>query len=409
MINNPIIEFLTDRKKAKLKKPGEKTQEEIEKEYLPEVWISNAAKRAHQLNKVSHPGKFSHPDAQITPILFKGKSTPDGYLRSGNIEVPEDIDGNAAALDVYAFLSIKLSDDRSILEHLEESSDTIKKLFNTSEEIFQQWKEDFLKIKKNPSKLSTHNNVKQVYFPVKNDYHVLSILYPSGLMTEHRERIREMKFSESTKEAREAKKDNKAHTQGYVDLLGLLTQKFGGTQTQNISKLNSSNAGSAWLLPCIPPKLKAKYIRLPRSDFFRSLAWDTQLKAMLKLIHRIFVTKGNNINIRNHRKELTGQLLQWVLSHASVLQQESPGWSDAKGFRLPLEQQLWLDPAYFAERKNHHDWQEKIARQISEWILTAYKKSQKQNKETVQLGESEATAFQKEISNYINEQCEFIK
>ena len=193
-MTNPIVDFLEKRKQDKLKKPA-KPVEEIEQDFRLDVWVSGAASRASQLSLVSHPGKFSHPDARITPVLITGEYAPDGYLRSGNASVGQDVVGNAAALDVYSFLSILLEDGRSVLQHFEDSSEALRQLLGVNEAVFQQWRTDFLQIKAVEEGVKTHTNVKQVYFPLAEGYHLLPVLYPSGLMTAHRERLRQMKFS----------------------------------------------------------------------------------------------------------------------------------------------------------------------------------------------------------------------
>ncbi|HPQ95665.1 MAG: type I-F CRISPR-associated protein Csy1 [Thiothrix sp.] len=411
-MTNPITEFLENRKQLKLKALKDDEYEkrlELEQSFETNTWITHAASRAWQLDLVSHPGKFSHPDARITPVLFDGKHQADGYLRSGNAHAQHDVLGNAAALDVYAFLTLELN-GRSVLTHFEDATGELKQLLNVDDDTFQQWRSGLLQIKGKADEVKTHTNVKQVYFPVKDNYHLLSILYPSGLMTAQRERIRQMKFSDATKVAREARRKSEFHEQGFADLPGLLTQNFGGTKPQNISKLNSNNRGQAWLMPCLPPALAPSYLRLPKTDFFQWLyTRDTELESILKALHKLLQADYNNAEIRRNRQYRTSQLFEWVLLRAALLQQQSAGWSKAQGFQLPLAQQLWLDVAYFDERQQYDDWQQDIAGQLSEWMLVTYRRFQKRQHQTaVQLGATEAGAFQKELPEYIRQHEEFI-
>ena len=193
-MSNPILDFLDGRKQKPLK-DAKKSLAEIESDYSIPVWVANAANRAAQLSLVTHPAKFSHPDAKTSPVLFSGEFKADGYLRSGNVPISQqDVVGNAAALDVYAFLCLTLADGQTVLAHFEQSSDLLKSLLKTDEDTFQQWRKQFLAIKQNPAQGKTFSQVKQVYFPIQQRYELLSILYPSGLMTEHRERLRTLKF-----------------------------------------------------------------------------------------------------------------------------------------------------------------------------------------------------------------------
>lgn len=407
-MSNPISDFLDGRKQKPLKE-GKKSAAEIASDYSIPVWVANAANRASQLSLVSHPAKFSHPDAKTTPVLFTGKFKPDGYLRSGNVPISyEDVVGNAAALDVYAFLSLALEDGNSVLNHFEQQTDLLKNVLNTDEATFQVWRKQFLAIKQNTNANKTFAQVKQVYFPVGQSYELLSVLYPSGLMTEHRERLRSLKFSENTKQAREAKKKNEFHEQGFNEIFGLLTQHFGGTKPQNISKLNSNNGGEAWLLPSMPPTLQAHYVALPKVDFFKAIHWDKQLTELLKSLHKLLGTDYNNIDLRDARKRVMTYLFEWLLERAARLQTQTAGWSQAEGFQLPLEQQLWLDPLWSEQRDSDTEWREKIAADSAVWLMTAYERSRKAKKDAEKLGLTEAKAFQAELLDYMREHQEFL-
>lgn len=407
-MTNPIVDFLEQRKQKPLKE-GKKTVEEIEQEFRLDAWLGNAANRAAQLSLVSHPGKFSHPDARISPVLFSGGYAADGYLRSGNAHAGQDVVGNAAALDVYAFLSLPLSDGRTVLTHLEDSSDELRHLLGADEATFTAWRNAFLQIKATDDRVKTHSNVKQVYFPLQEGgYHLLSVLYPSGLMTAHRERIRQMKFSDATKAARDAKKKEQFHEQGFADMPGLLTVHFGGTKPQNISKLNSNNGGEAWLMQCIPPELQQHYLHLPKTDFFQWLRMDAELKEVLSALHKLLLTDYNVVEIRENRKRRVEQCFDWVMVRAMRLQQQPAGWSDGEGFQLPLVQKLWLDVAYQAQQKQHDTWRQDIALRISEWINTRYIRSRQKQDDAVRLGKPEIKAFQQELLEYARQHEEYI-
>lgn len=92
----------------------------------------------------------------------------------------------------------------------------------------------------------TSSKIKQVYFPVwldDEDYHLLSILTPSGLLFEMRRRIDDIRFSEQTKTLRDLKRKGEYSEVGFKEIYGLTTIGFGGTKPQNISVLNNQNAG----------------------------------------------------------------------------------------------------------------------------------------------------------------------
>ena len=384
MLNPAILEFLELRKSERLKKKitASMTDEEqaietqlIQEAFQPAVWIADAAKRAGQLSLVSHPPKFSHPNAKINHILAQADFNADGYLRSGNLQSKEDVIGNAAALDVFKFLTLTLQNGKTLLQHLDENTEEVKHQFSFPNQNYEDLRAGFLSIKtdKDPS-LRTHGSIKQVYFPIaENDYHLLSILTPSGLIFELKNRIRDMRFSEQTKAAKEAKKKNLEHETGFSDIYGLTTIGFGGTKPQNISVLNSQNGGTSYLLPCLPPTLAANHQRLPKTDFFINCINPWHLKESFEAFDRLIQADINNIDIRQGRDNVMGFIFERVIEKAWQIRQTEAGWSQKEGYQnLPLEQKIWLDNFYQAERETDDEWLPKIKEKISRWFLSVY-------------------------------------
>lgn len=399
-MTNVILNFLEERRQTKLKNPGKLSTEQIEREYTVVDWVSRAASRACQLSMVTHPGKFSHPDAKITPLLYQGTPAADGFVRSGNADVPTDVLGNAAALDVYAFLSIQLDDGKTVFEHVESRSQMLRELLGVEQALFDEWRAGFLKIKSSFDIVKTDGNVKQVYFPIQDGYHLLSVLTPSGLVTLNRERIRKMRFSEEAKAAREARKNHQASEQGLNDVIDLLTVRFGGAQPQNISKLNSGNAGEAWLMPSLPPAFSPKYIRIPRRNFFDSLFLDEPIKLAFATLHRMFNLDHNNIQIRVGRRKCLESVFDWVFVRATFYQQHTAGWTEDESVRLPLAQKLWLDQGRFDQRDDHLDWQGEIVEAFVAWMIITYRRLRRRVGDAVALGQAEEVAFTAELKDY---------
>ncbi len=405
---NPVIhEFLEGRKQEKLKKGG--AVEAVEQQFHPLIWIGDAARRASRLRFVTHPVKFSHPEPKslLTTVSFQGQRQNDGYLRSGNVLQTKsafDVVGDAAALDVYGFLMLVLEDGRTVLDHFEDSSMDLRQQLEVDEATFEQWRNGFRAIKESSTMIQSNGQVKQVYFPVEEGYHLLSVLSPSLLMNEQLQRLWQMKHSEEAKAAREARKKGEYHPTGFADLAGLLTQRFGGTKPQNISKINSNNGGEVWLIPALPPTLSAAHVPLPKRDFFQSLWVDEELKELFNRLHRLMQLDYNNLAIREGRKEHLARILEWILRRALRLQQQPAGWSDREGFSLPLEQRQWLDAAYIDSASD--EGRQALALDLSRWIVIHYRTALSGRE--VELGETEIKAFAAEIDNYIQNKQEFI-
>ena len=335
-------------------------------------WLPDAAKRADQLSMVSHPGKFSHPAAKISPIIADGKRSADGFLRTGNAEAQLDVYGNAAAMDVFKFLSLTLSDGQTILTHLERDTEVIKNEIKVSTMTYDDLRDGFLSIKKNTTTTITSEYIKQVYFPVANGYHLLSILTPSGLVYELRNRIQSTRFSDAIKEARDNKRKNLYNEEGFNELYDLSMIGFGGTKPQNISVLNSTYGGKSYLLSSIPPDLSGQHLRLPKNNFFANTLWVKNFEQYFLKIHNLFLADYNNKNIRDSLDWNVKEIIDDIIEQVWILRLAKPGWSEDTN--LPVYQKIWLDESRKEERYTDEDWFDSVSKDFAIWFIKTYEK-----------------------------------
>ncbi|MDQ5939965.1 MAG: CRISPR-associated Csy1 family protein, partial [Pseudomonadota bacterium] len=346
----------------------------IEESFAPENWIPEAAKRAGQLSLVSHPSKFTHPSAKTSSIVFKSEFIADGFLRSGNVYAQLDVFGNAAALDVYKFLSLTLMDGKTVLEHLENDTPCIREQFKGISTPFEKLRSHFLAIKRDKfPKVRTSSQVKQVYFPVADNYHLLSILTPSGLIFALKERIQALRFSDDTKQAREAEKSNVFHSNGFEELHDLVVIGFGGTKPQNISVLNNKFHGESYLLTCIPPQLKARSMSVPITDFFKNSAYSSLNKDSFKFFHRLITQEGDYFSLCHDENNVIHCMMDAVIGRVWQLRQLEAGWSETT--QLPHYQKVWLDSRFTKERVKDESWLLLIAQDFVMWFVEGYKKT----------------------------------
>ncbi|KTC89128.1 type I-F CRISPR-associated protein Csy1 [Legionella drozanskii] len=376
-----IKTFLFERKASWIKKKinSGMTSEEIkriEQEsnniFSPDSWLPDAAKRASQLSIVSHPGKFSHPAAKISPIIAECKRSEDGFLRTGNAHAQLDVFGNAAAMDVFKFLSLTLDDGQTILTHLELNTEVIQNEMNVSTMHFDVLRKGFLSIKKNTTTAITSECVKQVYFPVASGYHLLSILTPSGLVYELRNRIQSIRFSDEIKEARDNKRKNLYNEKGFDELYGLAMIGYGGTKPQNISILNSTYGGKSYLLSSIPPNLSSHHIRLPKNNFFSNTLRPKSFEQHFVKIHNLYLADYNNKKIRDSLDWRVQDIINDIIERMWVVRLAEPGWS--KDTNLPIYQKIWLDESRKDERLTDEDWLDSVSTDFARWFISTYEK-----------------------------------
>ncbi|RGD89219.1 MULTISPECIES: type I-F CRISPR-associated protein Csy1 [unclassified Acinetobacter] len=377
-----IYTFLNERKelwlKERIKKAENETviselQKQANDKFSLNEWLPDAAKRVTQLSMVSHPSKFSHPSAKTSSVIAKVEQSNDGYLRSGNVDYSLDVFGNAAAMDVFKFLSLPLNEKFTVLDGFEQQDQALKTLITHAKLNFDTLSTEFLKIKVTDHSVKTDHLVKQVYFPVREaQYHLLSILTPSGLITRLKQSIDAIRFSEDTKQAKESRKKNEHHEIGYSDIFDLTVTGYGGTQPQNVSVLNSQNAGRAYLLSTCPPKFENRNIKLPSQDFFQQCLYWKRFGSEFESLQK-YVTGINNQHTRKKIKKILRQMVGDILFIAFCIRKNEKGWSKKEHYQsLALKQKIWLDDAYLDVRETESEWRDEIARRTAKWILDSF-------------------------------------
>lgn len=385
-----IQAFLNERKelwlKDRLKKAINETevadlQLQADERFSLGEWLPDAAKRVGQLSMVSHPSKFSHPSAKTSSVIAQAKYANDGYLRSGNVDYPLDVFGNAAAMDVFKFLSVDLGNGQTVLDAFEKQDIDLKEFIQHSSLDFDTLRSAFLVIKETDTSVKTDHLVKQVYFPIEHgDYHLLSLLTPSGLMTKLKQNIDAIRFSDETKQAKERRKKNESDDVGYADIYDLTVTAYGGTQPQNVSVLNSQNAGRAYLLASYPPQLEKRTIRLPKTDFFAQCLYRNKFTDDFDTLKKLVGSNSheaehavNNQYTRKKIKRTIQVIIEEILFIAFSIRKNKQGWTEVNNDnKLPLEQRIWLDDLNLEKRDLDDDWRFEIARKIGKWILDSF-------------------------------------
>lgn len=394
MMDNAISEFLENKKQDYLKKKVKANTSEDEKlnieqeaqeKYSLENWLIDASKRAKQLSLSSHPAKFVHPDAKASSIIADSKQDADGLLRSGNVDIELDVFGNAAALDVEKFLRISLKDDKTVLQHLEENTESIQQQFSPSGVAYEEIRTGFLQIKHSDLN-QTSEKLKQVYFPVEKGYHLLSPLIPSGIIFKLKQRINDLRFSNENKALREELKKAKPEPVGgkITEIYDLTATGYGGTQSQNISIQNAQNGGVSFLLASMPPPLEKRPIQPPKRDFFESCLWDGLFKTDFVQFHNILSWRKNNLEVRDKRDDVVLNAISKVKRLLDRMREITPGWSKNDTYsNLPGWQKIWLDDDYAAIRddeKQNQNYLTQAQSYFANWFINHYKQATKDNK-----------------------------
>lgn len=393
-----IAAFIQERLQAKLDKlPNDDPKRaELLAQHQHDAWIEDAARRAAQIQAVTHSLKPIHPDARGTNLYVEPASLPAleelGSHALGTA-FAGDVVGNAAALDVYKFLKLE-ADGRSLLAALLAQDEAAVRALHADPAQAQASRDAFVGLTQpRAGGASSHPLAKQLYWLTGNDpcadddYELLTPLYATSLAHAVHVPIQEDRFGEANKAARQARRERKAHDGVFHDYPWLAVQKLGGTKPQNISQLNSERGGVNYLLASLPPAWKASEMRLPvhaESVFDRAFSARPWVKSTVRQLRKFLeFNLEPNQETRQRREAYIETLLDELVSMAGTFQQTMPaGWTrpgaDEEGRfqQLARAEQLWLDPlraelpdeADFAREWMWMDWPAEIGKRFAAWL-----------------------------------------
>jgi len=349
---------------------------------------------ASRLSFSSHVCKFSHPDSKTSPVIAVGSFKNDGYLRSGNVvcknENRLDVVRNAKSSPIGKFLLVIMEDGKTVIEHLKMDSAEIRRELETMQEDFVRLRAVFLAVKKNDQDQVSDERVKQVYFPVDDHYHLLSLLTSSLMVSEAKGRIEEI---------------GKQVGQDYDVIRNLTVIRFGGDNPQNISELITRNNGKVYLLSSCPPSLSNRAVIRPRKDFFANTLRSASFTEDFRYLHDLFTYPRNNLSVRDKIKKILNGIIDNVMLSVDRLRKQGAGWSDADRYsKLPLVQKIWLDDIHAEMRNENEEWLGEVSLSFARWIRFTYEKILKHD--CIRLGDGELAFFQELVETALKQDRE---
>ena len=357
---------------------------EITAKYDPETWLSDAARRARQLSFITHAAKYIHGDSRGSSVEAANADslTSDGYISTNSAsEIPYDVVGNAAALDVGKLLLLE-HEGQKLIDTLRQGDNTPLLAIAPDVETAQEWTDGFLSVLASPEP-SAHKFSKQCYWPVHSEqYHVLIPLYPTSLAHTMHATIQHARFSGEAKATREARRKEAYSDQEDVRYVDIAVQSFGGTKPQNISHLNSQRGGRAYLVSCEPPDWQRQTtpplnIKSIFSQRFERRLYREHIQPLRDFLQRV-ADRPNNDSIKKQRAQRLDALVDEILNRAAFIQQLPPGWSADPDCRLPLAECYWLDPGRseideeFRSQRDVTDWPDEVAQDFAIWLIRKF-------------------------------------
>ena len=370
-----IHAFIDARLQDKLNKLNDDEHEQRVKlleDHRPAVWLESAAKRVAQIQLATHTLKPIHPDARGSNLHVRDSLPEQPGLASSRIlqEADDDVVGNAAALDVFKLLKIE-HDGQTLLQRILANDPQVAAALSDDPQQGAAWQAAFAGIVANKAVPASHTLARQLYFPLEDGtYHLLAPLFPTSLIHRLQRTLRNDRFGDEAKTAREARRDGKDWPHGYREYPDMAIQKFGGTKPQNISQLNSERYGENWLLASMPPQWQSAQVRLPlgvSSVFDRAFGAQRRVRELTGALRDFLQnTKHNNVHIRRKRAAMVAAICDELLQYAASLQALEPGWTERDDCLLHPAERRWLDPQH--PQVAVPDWQEQVSLRFGNWL-----------------------------------------
>ncbi len=364
-----------------LKKHIENKNSLLCEKYIPVNWINYVAENLGEVSiDITHIAKLTHSSAQGSNVnvkAYKSKSTKL-LLSTGGAgqKLPDDFSySDAKYAPVAEFLQLDcegellgkvVSDDPFVLRSFAEDNDQVL-----------QWKRQFECVFEEHGK-SSHELLKQIYFPVLADYHLLAPLASSSLAKFIYDRVWQTR--QKNMPARDARNKGLYCKKDDVLFHGTAILKVTQNNHQNVSNLNGKRLGQLILFPCQSPQWKTQ-IKPPSRKRKTIFSFNQELSHAAKepvkrLQNLLLAIKSESLSLNLARKKLIASLVteiaDSVFDYAAQVQnlKNLAGWSQESD--LAAHQQYWLDPfrqdEVFQTARTDLDWQADIETDFARWV-----------------------------------------
>lgn len=374
----------------------EETYQKLSDQFSFSTWLRAKAKSSRQIQVVTHPAKATFPDAKIrttTSLFIPPSEIPEtGYITSGELgkKYLLDVTGNAAQLDL-AVLLLKNFEETTLLELCVQLDPDMLRALSDDEEDAKKLIENFRSlIQPRTPGISASFGVKQILWCKSDDatddqaYNVLSPLYPSHLSTHIFNVIQEDRYGKNSKEdktalaaARKARREKKYSERSLTYYPQLAKTQIGGSNAQNVSRLNSVRNGINYRFAGLPPVWKTEPQRplYGHKSLFIPFGRQRTVRQTISEFRR-FLESDPPSNVHTRRKvvRFTNELIDALVGFVASYQTLEPGWTKHAYCQLPRAQQAWLDPwravkdDKFYKRWITYEWVNVCGQHFASWL-----------------------------------------
>lgn len=378
--------------------------------WLAEVFNSIQEMQNHQLSFATHTAKGIHTALKTENVIsISNTKLPVGLVGSQSIpHLMIDANSNNPGSHsgylkyIIGFINVEVNGVR-IYELIQSENVVMMEFFKKHQ---QESGFDYLNkllLKKPLGEQTDGKNKQLLFYQQDGNYTCLIPLYPTSITHYVYQKISNVKYSEVNLQARKNRRENKDPAP-YCDMPNLAVTILGGTNSNNVSRLNNIQGGRNYLLPSLPPKISQdREFSLSKfcENFFESKTLKYHIQDDFNYVIQVVKDTRNTIDVRDKRKDAIDRLLHTIFGIAHVLQNKPAGWS--KTYALPLAQKIWLDPyradldgeAKFADEKTKQEWQKIILQDFASWFNQQLRSTIKELK--FDFADAEYNEWQREI------------
>ncbi|WP_188151015.1 type I-F CRISPR-associated protein Csy1 [Teredinibacter waterburyi] len=342
------------------------------------IWMCRSVELSEGVVPGTHIARLSHSSSTGSSFLDRNCVQDKKYMTTSALG-KEIVDGTYpdAKLSKQAkFLLLEYEGNRLFDELMKGNYSVFSGLEESSEEL-EYWGKTYTSFLS--QKPQTDFLLKQLYFPVKNNYHLLTVLLSSSLV----QRIYNSHFSKDARKANEqsqkARQSDRYSDQLSIRLPSVARLLVTQSQPQNVSVLNGSRGGAVRVFSSLPPTWENQ-IKPPvhnKSWFDRGIP-SSVIKHDIEYL-RTFLLRFERIDLSTKDPKKRDWLIKWgsqilssVMFYAEGIQNLPAGWTSELGVKLKQEHQYFLDPyridCSFQSAKAVSDWQSVIAGDFAKWL-----------------------------------------
>lgn len=378
--------------------------------WLAEVFNSIQEMQNHQLSFATHTAKGIHTALKTENVMsISNTKLPVGLVGSQSIpHLMIDANSNNPGSHsgylkyIIGFINVEVNGVR-IYELIQSENVVMMEFFKKHQQASGFDYLNKLLLKKPLGEQTDGKNKQLLFYQQDGNYTCLIPLYPTSITHYVYQKISNVKYSEVNLQARKNRRENKDPAP-YCDMPNLAVTILGGTNSNNVSRLNNIQGGRNYLLPSLPPKISQdREFSLSKfcENFFESKTLKYHIQDDFNYVVQVVKDTRNTIDVRDKRKDAIDRLLHTIFGIAHVLQNKPAGWS--KTYALPLAQKIWLDPyradldgeAKFADEKTKQEWQKIILQDFASWFNQQLRSTVKELK--FDFADAEYNEWQREI------------